>query len=243
MKKDHFVFQSGVPKTKSILHRGTEKSSQDFIKKNAPLYTHKGKNFSVYKGKSNPKFGEPSAKKTNFKHVHERKLTAAELKKREEIAKAIERDNPGMDMSRKMAIATATAKRVIAAEDAPGNAVAQGGVNMAPNMGPRVKSINVTDRRRRKDKHPVMLKRFRSYTEAMSSRQDSDIADRKGSQPAVYHAGLKKSTKKKRDAQFKKQSKMADDNPAAYKPAPGDKSAKTKPSVHTKKFKKMFGDD
>ena len=155
----------------------------------------------------------------------------------------MERDNPGMDMSKKMAIATATAKRVIAAEDVPGNAIGQGGVDMAPNAGPRLKVMNVTDRRRRKDKHPVMLKRFRQYAEAMSSRQDSDIADRKGSQPAVYHAGLKKSTKNKRDAQFKKQSKMADDNPAAYKPAPGDKSAKTKPSIHTKKFKKMFGDD
>ena len=173
----------------------------------------------------------------------ERKLTAAELKKREEIAKAMERDNPGMDMSKKMAIATATAKRVIAAEDVPGNAIGQGGVDMAPNAGPRLKVMTVTDRRRRKDKHPVMLKRFRQYAEAMSSRQDSDIADRKGSQPAVYHAGLKKSTKNKRDAQFKKQAKMADDNPAAYKPAPGDKSAKTKPSIHTKKFKKMFGDD
>ena len=88
-------------------------------------------------------------------------LTPAEKKKREEIAKAIERDNPGMDMSRKMAIATATAKRV--AEEIPGNAVGQGGVNMAPNMGLRIKSINVTDRRRRKDKQPIMLKRFRKY--------------------------------------------------------------------------------
>ena len=203
----------------------------------------------------------------------EKTLTAAEKKKREEIAKALERDNPRMDMSRKMAIATAQAKRVVAAEacwtgykqvgmkkkgnrqvpncvpekkveeEVPGNAVGQGGVDMAPNAGPRLKVMNVTDRRRRKDKHPVMLKRFRQYAEAMSSRQDSDIADRKGSQPAVYHTGLKKSTKNKRDAQFKKQSKMADDNPAAYKPAPGDKSAKTKPSIHTKKFKKMFGDD
>ena len=201
---------------------------------------------------------------------NERTLTAAEKKKREEIAKAMERDNPGMDMSKKMAIATATAKRVIAAEacwtgykqvgmkkkgnrqvpncvpekkveeEVPGNAIGQGGVDMAPNMARRLKTINVTDRRRRKDKQPVMLKRFRNYTEA---KQDSDIADRKGSQPAVYHKGLEKSTKNKRDAQFKKQSKMADDNPAAYKPAPGDKSAKTKPSIHTKKFKKMFGDD
>ena len=41
---------------------------------------------------------------------------------------------------------------------------------------------------------------------------------------------------------------MDDDNPAAYTPAPGDKDKsgklkKTKPSKHTVKFKKMFGDD
>ncbi len=41
----------------------------------------------------------------------ERKLSKAELKKREEIAQAIERDNPGMKMSKKMAIATAQAKK------------------------------------------------------------------------------------------------------------------------------------
>ena len=59
----------------------------------------------------------------------------------------------------------------------------------------------------------------------------------------AYHKGLSKSTKDKRKAQFAKQAKMSDDNPAAYKPAPGDKTAKTKPSRHTKKFKQMFGDD
>jgi hypothetical protein len=42
----------------------------------------------------------------------EKTLTPAEKKKREEIAKAMERENPGMDKSKKMAIATATAKRV-----------------------------------------------------------------------------------------------------------------------------------
>ena len=59
----------------------------------------------------------------------------------------------------------------------------------------------------------------------------------------AYHRGLSKSTKDKRKAQFAKQAKMSDDNPAAYKPAPGDKTAKTKPSRHTMKFKQMFGDD
>ena len=58
-----------------------------------------------------------------------------------------------------------------------------------------------------------------------------------------YHAGLSKSTKDKRKAQFKKQAKMDDDNPDAYKPAPGDAQAKTKPSKYTKKFKDMFGEE
>jgi len=36
---------------------------------------------------------------------------------------------------------------------------------------------------------------------------------------------------------------MDDDNPKAYKPAPGDKDAKTKPSKYTKQFKQMFGEE
>ena len=32
-------------------------------------------------------------------------------------------------------------------------------------MGPRIKSINVTDRRRKKDQVPTLLKRFRKYIE------------------------------------------------------------------------------
>ena len=50
-------------------------------------------------------------------NLEEKKLTAAELKKREEIAQAIERDDPGMDMSKKMAIATAAAKRVAESDE------------------------------------------------------------------------------------------------------------------------------
>ena len=85
--------------------------------------------------------------------------------------------------------------------------------------------------------------KMESLSESMQEREDPDIGDRKGSQPANYHAGLKKSTKIARDRQFKKQAKMADDNPKAYKPAPGDKKAKTKPSKHTMKFKQMFGEN
>lgn len=79
--------------------------------------------------------------------------------------------------------------------------------------------------------------------EEKKNPEDPDIGDRKGSQPVNYHAGLKKSTKIARDRQFKKQAKMSDDDPSAYKPAPGDKTAKTRPSKHTLKFKQMFGDN
>ena len=79
--------------------------------------------------------------------------------------------------------------------------------------------------------------------EEKKNPEDPDIGDRKGSQPKNYHAGLKKSTKVKRDAHFKKNAKKADDDKSAYKPAPGDKTAKTKPSKYTLKFKQMFGDD
>ena len=48
----------------------------------------------------------------NFRELREKTLTPAEKKKREEIAKAIEKDDPDMPMDKKMAIATATAKRV-----------------------------------------------------------------------------------------------------------------------------------
>jgi hypothetical protein len=44
--------------------------------------------------------------------VDEKKLTKPELKKREEIAKAMEKGDPKMDMEKKMKIATSIAKRV-----------------------------------------------------------------------------------------------------------------------------------
>ena len=79
-------------------------------------------------------------------------------------------------------------------------------------------------------------------------KQDKDVEDRKGTQPAKYYAKdaegdeMKKSTKQSRARHFEKGAKMDDDNPAAYKPAPGDKGAKTKPSKYTKKFKQMYGE-
>tara|TARA_R110000823_G_scaffold199066_1_gene330231 strand:+ start:60 stop:1817 length:1758 start_codon:yes stop_codon:yes gene_type:complete len=77
-------------------------------------------------------------------------------------------------------------------------------------------------------------------------RQDKDVKDRKGTQPAKYFGkdakgkDMKKSTKAARARHFEKGAKKSDDDPSAYKAAPGDKSAKTKPSKYTQAMKKKF---
>jgi nicotinic acid mononucleotide adenylyltransferase len=89
----------------------------------------------------------------------------------------------------------------------------------------------------------VTTRKFQKFEGTDKTRQDPDVADKKGTQPAKYYSGLSKSTKSARDAHFKKKTKVDDDSPSAYTPAPGDSKGKTKPSVHTKKFKQMYGED
>ena len=76
--------------------------------------------------------------------------------------------------------------------------------------------------------------------EMRKTAQDKDIKDKKGTQPAKYYKDLKPSTKAARDTHFKKYGDMPDDDPSAYKPAPGDSKGKTKVSKHTKKYHQMF---
>ena len=82
----------------------------------------------------------------------------------------------------------------------------------------------------------------------VGEKQDKDIKDKKGTQPAKYFAkdaegdAMSKSTKDKRDAHFNKGKAKDDDDPSAYEPAPGDARAKTKPSKYTNKMKKKFPD-
>lgn len=79
--------------------------------------------------------------------------------------------------------------------------------------------------------------------EKLEVTQDPDIRKRKGSQPATFFRGIKtKSTKTKRDTHFRKMAKKKDDDPSAYKPAPGDVTAKTKESPYTKRFKQLYGE-
>jgi hypothetical protein len=71
-----------------------------------------------------------------------------------------------------------------------------------------------------------MVKSFREYTE--------DKTDH------AYHRGVAPSTADKRQAHFNKKKKKDPGDPSAYEPAPGDATAETKPSKHTKKYQQMF---
>jgi len=59
----------------------------------------------------------------------------------------------------------------------------------------------------------------------------------------AYHKGLSSSTAKARVAHWKEMDKLSDKDPRAYEPAPGDKTAKTKLSKHTLKYREMYGEE
>ena len=112
-------------------------------------------------------------------------------------------------------------------------AFAVGGASTGPGMGQYspVADLNAQKKKQRRVK------------------QDPDIKDSPGTEPAKYYAkdasgkGMAKSTKQARDRHFTKGAAKDDDDPSAYKPAPGDKGAKTKLSKYTKKYRKMYGED
>ena len=85
----------------------------------------------------------------------------------------------------------------------------------------------------------------KSQKESTGLEEEKEDDDLQG--PDRYYAKdaegdeMAKSTKKSRSSHFKKQTKKATDDPSAYKPAPGDASAKTKPSKYTKKYQQLYG--
>ena len=92
---------------------------------------------------------------------------------------------------------------------------------------------------------PKVTKKYKNATPGETMTEDDDKKDKKKKPKLTggYYKGIKaKSTKQARARHFAKGAKMDDDNPAAYKKAPGDATAKTKPSVHTKRYKQMFGE-
>jgi len=86
-------------------------------------------------------------------------------------------------------------------------------------------------------KRTNQLKEMASQSEKKKLPYDKDT-----DQPKKYVAGLSDKEKKAHDRHLEKQGKKSDSDKSAYKQSPADKVAKTKPSVHTKKYKQMFGE-
>ena len=85
---------------------------------------------------------------------------------------------------------------------------------------------------------------------AINKNDKSDIQakkklpyDKETDRPKKYVAGLSDKEKKAHDRHLAKQGKKSDSDKSAYTQSPADKVAKTKPSVHTKKYKQMFGEN
>ena len=92
---------------------------------------------------------------------------------------------------------------------------------------------------------PSVRAALRTANESLEEKrvaQDKDVKSKPGTQPKKYYKTLSKSEKEKRAAHFSKQDYKKSDDDDDYKPAPGDKGAKTKPSKFTKKFKQMYGE-
>ena len=88
-----------------------------------------------------------------------------------------------------------------------------------------------------------ITKRTNQLKEMASQSEKKKLPyDKETDQPKKYVAGLSDKEKKAHDRHLEKQGKKSDSDKSAYKQSPADKVAKTKTSVHTKKYKQMFGE-
>jgi hypothetical protein len=74
----------------------------------------------------------------------------------------------------------------------------------------------------------------------LEMKAQSVAKDKQTGLPKKYVARLRPQTKRKRKAHFRRMRKRRDSDPKAYKPAPGDKGAETKPSKHTKAVRALM---
>jgi hypothetical protein len=74
------------------------------------------------------------------------------------------------------------------------------------------------------------------------ARKLREILEKVDLKPA-YRAGLSDKTAAARKTHWKKMDKLSDSDPKAYEPAPGDRTAKTKLSKHTIKYREMYEEE
>lgn len=122
--------------------------------------------------------------------IQEKTLTPAELKKREEIAKAMERENPGMPMGKKMAIATAQAKKVAEEQELEEQEYTPKAKNI-PFEGPYRKAGEV-----RKDQYGNVVKNRAKFLAkkalAAQEKKKQGVAEASWTAAASMHAATRK---------------------------------------------------
>ena len=83
--------------------------------------------------------------------------------------------------------------------------------------------------------HPQVAAVLKRKNEDADTQFENFMAEKTG----PYYKGVAKNKKDDREDHFERNAKKDDDDASAYKPAPGDKEAKTKESKHTKKAREM----
>lgn len=102
-----FMDKHVIKKTPDVCKNG----DNHFQAANIKAYDRSVSNHGYNKGEDQKVYESQQPKSLSL-ILREKRLTPAEMSKREEVAKAIERKNPGMEKGKKMAIATTVAKRV-----------------------------------------------------------------------------------------------------------------------------------
>ena len=116
----------------------------------------------------------------------EKTLTPAEKKKKEEIAKAIERDNPEMPMDKKMAIATATAKKVAEENEIEEGSGSYRGYDNSVSDRARLRQMNTID-----SKSHTKLSSGASYVMYINGKVWKDSTTKKPKEFKTYDQGKK----------------------------------------------------
>jgi len=122
--------------------------------------------------------------------LDEKTLTPAEKKKREEIAKAMERENPGMPMDQKMAIATAQAKKVAEATVDTGDIEKK--KNISQGDKDKLSMVARMMNREKAKRHQELAKKARAEGDMEAARKHDDHARKFASEATVDTADIEK---------------------------------------------------
>ena len=178
--------------------------------------------------------------------VKNKKKLQKNLMRRMGITEAINRAIPDLEYPKdEIRERTNQLKRLALGETPEGYAMVQKAKDIAKkmsgNMNGAIKEIEKLEKGL--SNNSSVKDALKKANEELSEGERALARDKATDQPKKYVSGLTDKQKKSHDRHLEKQGKKSDSDKSAYKQSPADKVAKTKPSKHTNKFKKMYGED